>query len=203
MCQDSSQLDEDSLMTMSEICVSPSRSTQKISNISGSSNCNILGLHEELIRQLFSSLPNLQDTVRLACVAPKFRYAFNGWARRKEHTLNAEDVEEMQLPDIINLFRVAGPFIKVLLINCASFQKESLIVEFIAEYCKNLEEINYRNVTDDFHYRSLLSRLTRLKRVSIDCMDVEDVLSFDLMNNPDLESFELINGCYTGTLCIC
>lgn len=191
-------------MTMAEICLSPTLSKQpkSPSGISASSNCHILSLHEDLIRQLFSSLPNLRDTVRLACVAPKFRYAFDGWARQKQHILNAEDVEEMQLPDIINLFRVAGPFIKVLLVNCASFQKESLIVEFIAEYCKNLEEINYRNVTDDFHYRSLLSRLTRLKRVSIDCMDVEDVLSFDLNNNPDLESFELINGCYTGTLCI-
>lgn len=165
------------------------------------STFHILSLHEEIIRELFNKLPDLTDKVRLACVAPKFRYAFESWARQKTHTLDAEDVEEMLLPDIIHLFRIAGPFIKVLLVNCASFQKESLLVEFISEYCMNLEEIYYKNVTDDFHYRSLLSRLTRLRRVSIDCMDVEDVLSFDLMNNPDLESFELINGCYTGTLC--
>lgn len=165
------------------------------------STFHILSLHEEIIRELFNKLPDLSDKVRLAGVAPKFRYAFERWARQKTHTLDAEDVEEMLLPDIIQLFRIAGPFIKVLQVNCASFQKESLLVEFISQYCMNLEEIYYKNVTDDFHYRSLLSRLTRLRRVSIDCMDVEDVLSFDLMNNPDLESFELINGCYTGTLC--
>lgn len=166
--------------------------------VTPASTFHLLSLHEEIIRELFNKLPDLSDKVRLACVAPKFRYAFESWARKKTHTLDAEDVEEMLLPDIINLFRIAGPFIKVLLVNCASFQKESLLVEFISQYCTNLEEINYKNVTDDFHYRSLLSRLTRLRRVSIDCMDVEDVLSFDLMNNPDLESFELINGCYTG-----
>lgn len=104
----------------------------------------------------------------------------------------------MSLPDIIDFFKVAGPYITILKVNCASFEKESLIVEFIAEFCKNLEEINYSNVTDEFRYRILLSRLTRLRRVSIDCMDAEDVLNFDLEGNPELESFELINGCYTG-----
>ncbi|KAH8400446.1 hypothetical protein KR222_000009, partial [Zaprionus bogoriensis] len=161
-------------------------------------SCHILALHEEIIRQLFNYMPRLWDKVRLACVAPKFRHAFESWARRGQHSLNSEDVEEMQLPDIIDFFRVAGPFITVLMVNCASFQKESLLVEFISEYCKNLEEINFSNVTDDFHYRTLLSRLTQLRRVSIDCMDVEDVLSFDLKDNPNLESFELVNGCYTG-----
>ncbi|XP_034475384.1 F-box/LRR-repeat protein 3 [Drosophila innubila] len=163
-----------------------------------STSCHILCLHEEIIRQLFAYLPSLCDKVRFACVAPKFRHVFNSWARARKHSLDAEDVERMQLPDIIDFFKVAGPYITILNVNCASFEKESLIVEFIAEFCKNLEEINYTNVTDEFRYRILLSRLARLRRVSIDCMDAEDVLNFDLEGNPDLESFELINGCYTG-----
>lgn len=161
-------------------------------------SCPIMCLHEELIHELFTYLPSLLDKVRLASVAPKFQYVFTSWARTRQHTLDAEDVEEMQLPDIINFFKVAGPFITILNVNCASFEKESLIVEFIAEFCKNLEEINYSNVTDEFRYRTLLSRLTRLRRVSIDCMDADDVLNFDLEGNQDLESFELVNGCYTG-----
>ncbi|EDW64352.1 uncharacterized protein [Drosophila virilis] len=164
----------------------------------GSSSCHILCLHEEIIRQLFTYLPTLCDKVRLACVAPKFRHAFEGWARAHRHTLKAEDVEQMMLPEIIDFFKLAGPYIKVLLVNCASFQKESLLVEFIAEYCKTLEEIYYTNVTDEFRYCALLSRLTGLRRVSIDCLDAEDVLSLNLDGNTELESFELINGCYTG-----
>ncbi|XP_023163877.2 uncharacterized protein LOC111594690 isoform X1 [Drosophila hydei] len=164
----------------------------------GPSKCHILCLHEEIIRHLFTYLPRLSDKVRLACVAPKFRQAFECWARTQKHTLNAEDVERMALPDIIDFFKVAGPFVQVLLVNCASFQKESLIVEFISEYCKNVEEIHFKNVTDEFRYRTIMSRLTNLRRVSIDCMDAEDVLNLDLDGNVDLESFELVNGCYTG-----
>ncbi|ALC40314.1 CG9316, partial [Drosophila busckii] len=159
---------------------------------------HILGLHEEIIRQLFGYLPRLSDKVRLACVAPKFRQAFESWARTSQHTLDAEDVECMRLPDIIDFFKVAGPYITTLTVNCASFEKESLVVEFVSEYCKNLQEIRYTNVTDEFHYRSIMPRLNNLRSVCIDCMDAEDVLNFNLDTNRELESFELVNGCYTG-----
>ncbi|XP_030369959.1 F-box/LRR-repeat protein 14 [Scaptodrosophila lebanonensis] len=161
-------------------------------------NCHIMRLPEDLVRQLFRYLPELCDKVRLASTASKFRLAFEDWARVRRNELVAEDVEMMRLPDIIDFFSIAGPFIKVLHVDCASFQKESLLVEFMAEFCKNIEEINFTNVTDDFHYHALLARLTKLRRVSIDCMDAEDVLNFNLQGNRDLESFELINGCYTG-----
>ncbi|KAH8392230.1 hypothetical protein KR215_003560, partial [Drosophila sulfurigaster] len=158
----------------------------------------ILCLHEEIVHELFSYLPQLCDKVRLACVAPKFMHVFSKWVRSRRHALNAEDVEQMQLGEMIDFFSVAGPYITSLTVDCSSFQKESLIVEFIAVYCRNLEEISYSNVTDDFHYRELMTRLTQLRRISIDCMDAEDVLNFDLEGNTELESFELINGCYTG-----
>ncbi|XP_032592144.2 F-box/LRR-repeat protein 2 isoform X2 [Drosophila grimshawi] len=164
-----------------------------------STSCPIMCLHEDIICQLFNYIPQLSDKVHLACVAPKFRDAFDNWARRqRSHSLNAQDVEQMQLPDLIVFFEVAGPFITVLMVNTASYHKESLIVEFIAEYCKNLEEIHFSNVTDEFRFGQLLSRLTHLRRVSIHCSDVEDVLNLDMESNQELEFFELINGCYTG-----
>ncbi|XP_062141981.1 uncharacterized protein LOC133850037 [Drosophila sulfurigaster albostrigata] len=169
-----------------------------MSQVSELQTCPILCLHEEIVHELFSYLPQLCDKVRLACVAPKFMHVFSKWVRSRRHALNAEDVEQMQLGEMIDFFSVAGPYITSLTVDCSSFQKESLIVEFIAVYCRNLEEINYSNVTDDFHYRELMTRLTQLRRISIDCMDAEDVLNFDLEGNTELESFELINGCYTG-----
>ncbi|XP_060666015.1 uncharacterized protein LOC132798247 [Drosophila nasuta] len=169
-----------------------------MSQMSELQTCPILCLHEEIVHELFSYLPQLCDKVRLACVAPKFMHVFSKWVRSRRHALKAEDVEQMQLGEMIDFFSVAGPYITSLTVDCSSFQKESLIVEFIAVYCRNLEEISYSNVTDDFHYRELMTRLTQLRRISIDCMDAEDVLNFDLEGNTELESFELINGCYTG-----
>ncbi|XP_060666016.1 uncharacterized protein LOC132798248 [Drosophila nasuta] len=169
-----------------------------MSQMSELQTCPILCLHEDLVHEIFSYLPQLCDKVRLACVAPNFMHVFSKWVRSRRHALNAEDVEQMQLGEMIDFFSVAGPYITSLTVDCSSFQKESLIVEFIAVYCRNLEEISYSNVTDDFHYRELMTRLTQLRRISIDCMDDEDVLNFDLEGNTGLESFELINGCYTG-----
>ncbi|XP_016976003.1 uncharacterized protein LOC108042302 [Drosophila rhopaloa] len=155
-------------------------------------------LPEDIIRMVFDYLPLLSDKVLLACVAPKFRLAFEGWARSRRNILDVDSLETMPLPKLIRFFKVAGPFIRVLIVDCASFQKESLLVEFISEYCPNLEEINYSNATDEFHYRTIMPKMTHLKRVTIDCMDAEDVLNFDLQSNQELESFELVNGCYTG-----
>ncbi|KAH8413576.1 hypothetical protein KR009_012364, partial [Drosophila setifemur] len=159
---------------------------------------NMLDMPEDIIRRLFDYLPQLADKVRLARVAEKFRLAFEGWARTHRHTLDVEDLESMRLPELICFCRTAGPFIRILRVDSASFQKESLMVEFVSEFCPNLEEIYYTNVTDEFHYRTIMSKMTHLKKVCIDCMDAEDVLSFDLQANQDLEYFELINGCYTG-----
>ncbi|EDW75996.1 uncharacterized protein Dwil_GK14907 [Drosophila willistoni] len=155
-------------------------------------------LPEDIIRCIFVFLPRLCDKVHLACADPKFRHIFERWARNQKINLDTEDVELMTLPEMINFFTMAGPFIQVLYVNSASFEKESLVVEFIVEYCKNLEEIYYTNVTDEFHYRIIMAKSTKLKKVSIDCMDADDVLTFDLEANQDLEYFELINGCYTG-----
>ncbi|XP_017120720.1 SCF E3 ubiquitin ligase complex F-box protein pof2 [Drosophila elegans] len=159
---------------------------------------SLLDLPEDIIRLVFDFLPLLPDKVLLACVAPKFRLAFEGWARTRRNSLEAYRLEMMPLPEMIRFFKVAGPFIKELLVDCSFFQKESLLVEFISEYCPNLEEINYINATDEFHYSTIMSKMTHLKRVTIECLDAEDVLSFNLQSNQDLESFELVNGCYSG-----
>ncbi|XP_041674215.1 probable disease resistance protein RPP1 [Drosophila eugracilis] len=159
---------------------------------------SLLDLPEDIIRLVLDFLPKMTDKVLLACVAPKFRLAFEGWARAQKNILNIETLETVPLPELIRFFKVAGPFIRVLQVDCASFQKESLLVEFVMEYCPNLEEINYSNATDEFHYRNIMTKMTHLKRVSIECLDAEDVLNFDLQSNQDLESFELVNGCYTG-----
>jgi len=143
-------------------------------------------------------LPKTTDKVLLASVAPKFRMAFDGWARAQRITLDIDCLETMPLPQMIRFFKIAGPFIRVLLVDCASFQKESLVVEFVTEYCRNLEEISYTNATVEFHYRTIMSNMTHLKRVSIECLDAEDELNFDLQSNQELESFELVNGCYSG-----
>ncbi|KAH8334298.1 hypothetical protein KR059_008602, partial [Drosophila kikkawai] len=162
------------------------------------SRMSVLELPEDVVRRIFEFLPHLVDRVRLANVADKFRTSFEAWARAKRHVLDVEQLETMRLPELIVFFRLAGPFIRVLKVDCSSFQKESLLSEFISEYCPNLEEINYSNANDEFHYRTIMSRMTHLKRVHIECMDTEDVLNFDLEANQDLESFELVNGCYTG-----
>ncbi|KAH8249192.1 hypothetical protein KR032_007048, partial [Drosophila birchii] len=162
------------------------------------SRMSVLELPEDVVRRIYEFLPHLVDSVRLASVAGKFRSAFESWARVKRHILDIEQLEAMRLPDLIIFFKMAGPFIRVLQVDCSSFQKESLLSEFVSEYCPNLEEIQYSNVNDDFHYRTIMQRMTHLKRIRIDCMDTEDVLHFDLDANQDLESFELINGCYTG-----
>ncbi|SPP79623.1 uncharacterized protein LOC117582095 [Drosophila guanche] len=159
---------------------------------------NILDLNLDTMLRVYDYLAELTDQVRLACTGPKFREAYKIWARTHRHTLNVEDLETMRLPEMINFFTLAGPFIKVLLVDCAWNDKESLLVEFIAEFCKNLEEIYYTNVTDDFHYGAIMSRMRHLKRITIHCEDAEDVLSFDLQGNRGLEYFELVNGCYTG-----
>lgn len=162
------------------------------------SRMRLVDLPEDVVRRIYEFLPLLVDRVRLASVATKFRMAFEAWARVKRHVLDIDQLETMRLPELIVFFKVAGPFIRVLQVDCASFQKESLLSEFISEYCPNLEEINYSNANDEFHYRTIMSRMTHLKRIHIECMDTEDVLNFDLEANQDLESFELVNGCYTG-----
>ncbi|XP_017155441.1 uncharacterized protein LOC108164303 [Drosophila miranda] len=159
---------------------------------------HILDLNQDIMLRLYDYLTGLTDRVRLACTAPKLGEAFRMWARKQRQTLDVEDLETMKLPEMINFFMWAGPFIKVLHVNCDWYEKESLVVEFIAEYCFNLEEIYYTNVTDDFHFRTIMSRMKHLKRITINCLDAEDVLSFDLEPNQGLEYFELINGCYTG-----
>ncbi|XP_022228873.2 uncharacterized protein LOC111078481 [Drosophila obscura] len=159
---------------------------------------NILDLNHDTMLRVYDYLTDMTDKVRLASTAPKFREAFKIWACKQRHKLALEDLETMKLPEMINFFTLAGPYIKVLQVDCAWHEKESLLMEFLAEYCKNLEEIYYSNVTDDFHYRTIMSRMKHLKRITIDCVDAEDVLSFDLQSNRGLEYFELINGCYTG-----
>nr|XP_016929471.1 uncharacterized protein LOC108009539 [Drosophila suzukii] len=158
----------------------------------------LLDLPEDIIRMVLEFLPKTTDKVLLASVAPKFRMAFDGWARAQRITLDIDCLETMPLPQMIRFFKIAGPFIRVLLVDCASFQKESLVVEFVTEYCRNLEEISYTNATVEFHYRTIMSNMTHLKRVSIECLDAEDELNFDLQSNQELESFELVNGCYSG-----
>ncbi|XP_017043993.1 uncharacterized protein LOC108090000 isoform X2 [Drosophila ficusphila] len=158
----------------------------------------IMDMPEDIIRLLYDHLPLLADKVMLACVEPKFRSVFEGWSKNRRIILEMESLETMPLPQLIRFFKVAGPFIKVLQVDCASFQKESLLVEFVSEFCPGLEEINYSNATDEFHYRTIMSKMTHLKKVTIDCLDAEDVLNFDLQSNQELESFELVNGCYTG-----
>ncbi|KAH8325607.1 hypothetical protein KR067_002318, partial [Drosophila pandora] len=158
----------------------------------------LMDMPEDIIRRLYDFLPALSDKVRLACTASKFRGAFESWSRTQRHSLDVEHLEPMRLPELICFFKVTGPYIRILHVDCAAFQKESLLVEFISEFCPNLEEIFYTNVTDEFHYRTIMSRMTRLKKVCIDCMDAEDVLNFDLQANQNLEHFELVNGCYTG-----
>ncbi|KAH8279632.1 hypothetical protein KR018_011145 [Drosophila ironensis] len=159
---------------------------------------NLVDMPEDIIRRLYDCLPLLSDKVRLACVADKFRIAFESWSRTQRHNLAVEQLEPMRLPELICFFQISGHFIRVLHVDCAAHQKESLLGEFVSEFCPNIEEIFYTNVTDEFHYRTIMSRMKNLKRVSIDCMDAEDVLNFDLQPNQDLEHFELINGCYTG-----
>jgi len=159
---------------------------------------SLLDLPEDIIRLVLEFLPRITDKVLLACVAPKFRAAFEGWARVQRNALDMVSLETVPLPQLIRFFKVAGPFIRVLQVDCASYQKESLLVEFVKEYCPNLEEISYSNATDEFHYRSIMSKMTHLKRVTIECLDAEDVLNFDLQPNQELEFFELVNGCYTG-----
>ncbi|XP_016963215.1 uncharacterized protein LOC108033405 [Drosophila biarmipes] len=159
---------------------------------------NLLDLPEDIIRMVLEFMPKTTDKVLLASVAPKFRMAFEGWARAQRIILDIDSLETMPLPQMIRFFKIAGPFIRVLLVDCASFQKESLLVEFVTEYCPYLEEINYSNATDEFHYRTIMFKMTHLKRVTIECLDAEDVLNFDLQGNQELESFELVNGCYTG-----
>ncbi|XP_017005369.2 F-box and leucine-rich repeat protein 13 isoform X2 [Drosophila takahashii] len=161
-------------------------------------NTSLLDLPEDIIRLVLEFLPKITDKVLFACLAPKFRLAFEGWARAQRNFLDIDSLETMPLPQMIRFFKVAGPFIRVLLVDCASFQKESLIMEFVMEYCPNLEEITYSNATDEFHYRTIMSKMTHLKKVTIECLDAEDVLNFDLQSNQELESFELVNGCYTG-----
>nr|NP_610051.2 uncharacterized protein Dmel_CG9316 [Drosophila melanogaster]AAF53915.2 uncharacterized protein Dmel_CG9316 [Drosophila melanogaster] len=159
---------------------------------------SLLDLPEDIIRLVLEFLPRITDKVLLACVAPKFRAAFEGWARVQRNALDMVSLETVPLPQLIRFFKVAGPFIRVLQVDCASYQKESLLVEFVKEYCPNLEEISYSNATDEFHYRSIMSKMTHLKRVTIECLDAEDVLNFDMQPNQELEFFELVNGCYTG-----
>ncbi|XP_017097279.2 uncharacterized protein [Drosophila bipectinata] len=158
----------------------------------------LMDMPEDIILRLYDFLPSLADKVRLACVSSKFHGAFACWSRTQRHSLDVEQLEPMSLRELICFFRVTGPYIRILHVDCAAFQKESLLVEFISEFCPNLEEIFYTNVTDEFHYRTIMSKMTRLKKVSIDCMDAEDVLNFDLEKNQNLEHFELVNGCYTG-----
>ncbi|KAH8317693.1 hypothetical protein KR074_005022, partial [Drosophila pseudoananassae] len=160
----------------------------------------LMDMPEDVILRLYDFLPSLADKVRLACVSSKFHGAFANWSRTQRHSLDVEHLEPMSLRELICFFRVTGPYIRILQVDCAAFQKESLLVEFISEFCPNLEEIFYTNVTDEFHYRTIMSKMTRLKKVSIDCMDAEDVLNFDLQGNQNLEHFELVNGCYTGGL---